>query len=51
MAESREKDRELEINIISAARLIEGGAAILQAEKENHQNVMEGKRVIRPFVR
>lgn len=41
---------ELEMRRISAPRFIEGGAAILHAEKQNHQKVKEGKRVIMPLV-
>ena len=34
----------LVINIISARRFREGGAAILMTAKINHQNVIDGKR-------
>lgn len=46
----QEKERVAEISRISAPRFIEGGAAILQAEKQNHQNVIVGKNVISPLV-
>lgn len=45
-----EEDIDLEIRRISAPKFIEGGAAMLQAEKQNHQNVREGKKVIIPLV-
>ena len=38
------------INKISAAKFREGGAAILEAEKQNHQKVIEGNKVISPLV-
>ena len=40
-----------EIRITSLIRLIEGGTAILKAEKINHQNVNKGKKLINPFIR
>jgi hypothetical protein len=45
-----EIDKELVINRISAPRFNDGGAAILQAEKQNHQKVIDGNRAISPFV-
>lgn len=39
-----------EINKISLAKLIEGGAAILHAVKENHQKVNEGNKFKSPAV-
>lgn len=45
-----EKNMFDEISIISLARLIDGGAAILHALKQNHQKVKEGKRFRRPDV-
>jgi len=46
-----EVDMVLEIRRISPARLIEGGAAMLQAEKQNHQKVIEGNKLNIPFVK
>lgn len=45
-----EKDIVLEINKISAPKFIDGGAAILQAAKQNHQNVREGNKFMSPLV-
>ena len=45
-----ETDKELVINRISAPKFNDGGAAMLQAEKQNHQKVIDGNRVISPFV-
>lgn len=39
-----------EISRISLAKLIEGGAAILQAVNENHQKVSEGNKFNSPAV-
>lgn len=39
------------IKQISANKLIEGGAAILQALKTNHQNVRDGKILMIPLVK
>lgn len=36
---------------ISPSRLIVGGALMLAAAARNHQSVMDGKRLIMPFVR
>lgn len=49
-ADIREYDMILERRIISPRRFVDGGAPILQAEKINHQRVMAGNKVIRPFV-
>ncbi len=46
-----ETDIVLLIKKISPARLMEGGAAILQAEKQNHQKVIEGNKANIPFVK
>lgn len=43
LEDKNELDITEEISIISASKLIDGGAAILQAENINHQNVMAGK--------
>jgi len=40
-----------EISIISLSRLIEGGAAILEAANRNHHIVIIGALVIRPLVK
>ena len=45
-----EKDRELVMRRTSLAKFSEGGAAILHAEKENHQNVIDGKSASSPLV-
>jgi len=45
-----EKNMLDEISMISLAKLIDGGAAMLQAEKQNHQNVSEGNKVKNPEV-
>lgn len=45
-----ENARLLEMRRISAAKLMEGGAAILHETNKNHQNVIVGKSVIRPLV-
>ena len=44
-----DKNIELEISKISAVRFIEGGAAILQAAKQNHQKAKEGNKDISPL--
>lgn len=46
-----DSDRDLVIRRISDPKLMEGGAAMLHAEKQNHQNVREGNKVIIPFVK
>lgn len=48
--EKVEKDKELAIRSTSLARFKEGGAAILQAEKQNHQKVIEGNKANNPLV-
>ena len=45
-----EKDNELVIKRISLPKFKEGGAAMFAAEKQNHQNVMDGKIVSSPLV-
>ena len=46
----KDEDIDLEINKISAPKFKEGGAAMFLAEKQNHQNVIEGKKDIMPLV-
>lgn len=50
IAVAQDTERVLEIRRISAPRFKEGGAAMLHAEKQNHQKVIVGKNVISPFV-
>lgn len=47
----QEKDIILVINIISLARLIDGGAAMLNAENKNQNIVSAGKKFSSPFVK
>lgn len=44
-----DKNKALEISIISPSKLIEGGAAMLAAERQNHHKVIEGKRESMPL--
>ena len=50
MEDKKEKDRVLVSSMISLAKLIEGGAAMLHLARINHQNVIAGNRVSRPLL-